>query len=1095
MKNKYFINGSVAQQVRIQQLFQSIRLNINNPQFLIMQGKITKVCNMKPSELLAMLEETAGTKMYENTRTKSLKLLQAKELKLQEINDTIRNDIHNRIMILQEEKSIYVQYHMVKRELDNIKRVYAILLNTKYKRTLNKYEQESIDINKQIDTIDIDINDINKNILNIEEEIIKLQDIYETDEEKTLLNEKNTYTRPLASIQVELNDLQNLKITKKSDLDLLNNKLTIIKDKYNDSTIKHHTINKELHDKRIEQKDSIALLNSLKDTINGTKSSYITTLNNQLLQQNNEKLKNDTQINTINNDIKILNNKLNQIKSNIDNEYVIYNKIQDTIKKKYILLQENEKQLIDYEKYLEINIHKYIDIIINITTNTILKDKIKELKTITIYDHITKKPYNFDDTIFFIIKKELNILKRQLYENILVLQDNIERIENQIRNRINFQYIISSQISKESIDNKIYGPLAKLFTIKNVDTIYALEIAAGSRLYNIVVEDHNTATQLLKYGNLANRITFIPLNKITSKIYDNNTYERIITPLLDNRANLAIDIINYDKNIKNAIEYVYGTTFICNDKEIAQTLTYNNAIRSRSVTLDGDLYEPSGLLTGGSKQHINNSILQLLYNLNTIKNELKNKQNCIETLQELNNVIDTIEKYCISYNDIYREYQRINDNLLNSLYMQYSKEKDTIIHSLNDKNDILNTYIKQDTNLLNKIKQINDLLQDNSNDTNLQDKITKYTIDIKSLEDDITNKESTITQIEAYEEQYLDEIKQLNTNIDDINNKLNSIDNDINTKLIDQNIYSNKIDIINKKLKDIQNTKLNINDQIIQIKNQRQILKDNLKKYICKKDNLINDNNIIKQNINKIKQDIDILIKKELWLNNDKEINTIDVNTITLEQAEKRTQELTDEFNKLTRRVNINSITQYEKMETEYRILQKKRDQLLKDKTQIETMIKDLDVKRNEAVLNTWETVSKNFNSIFSTLLPDTQATLNKIEKDGLIVGITMLVAFGGVWKNSLTELSGGQRSLLALSYILALLLYKPSPMYILDEIDAALDLSHTQNIGAVIRKHFSMSQFIIVSLKEGMFNNSNVLFRTRFQDGVSGISVIRTDT
>lgn len=98
-------------------------------------------------------------------------------------------------------------------------------------------------------------------------------------------------------------------------------------------------------------------------------------------------------------------------------------------------------------------------------------------------------------------------------------------------------------------------------------------------------------------------------------------------------------------------------------------------------------------------------------------------------------------------------------------------------------------------------------------------------------------------------------------------------------------------------------------------------------------------------------------------------------------------------------------------------------------------------------------------------------------------------MAFGNIWKQSLSELSGGQRSLIALSLILSLLLYKPAPMYILDEVDAALDLSHTQNIGNMLKTHFSQSQFIVVSLKEGMFNNANVIFRTKFVDGVSTVS------
>ena len=80
-------------------------------------------------------------------------------------------------------------------------------------------------------------------------------------------------------------------------------------------------------------------------------------------------------------------------------------------------------------------------------------------------------------------------------------------------------------------------------------------------------------------------------------------------------------------------------------------------------------------------------------------------------------------------------------------------------------------------------------------------------------------------------------------------------------------------------------------------------------------------------------------------------------------------------------------------------------------------------------------------------------------------------------------------RSLVALSLILSMLLFKPAPLYILDEVDAALDLSHTQNIGQMLRAHFKHSQFIVVSLKDGMFNNANVLFKTKFVDGVSTVT------
>jgi structural maintenance of chromosome 2 len=155
-------------------------------------------------------------------------------------------------------------------------------------------------------------------------------------------------------------------------------------------------------------------------------------------------------------------------------------------------------------------------------------------------------------------------------------------------------------------------------------------------------------------------------------------------------------------------------------------------------------------------------------------------------------------------------------------------------------------------------------------------------------------------------------------------------------------------------------------------------------------------------------------------------------------------------------------------------------------------VIAELDRKKNEALETTWRKVNRDFGTIFSTLLPGTTAKLEPPAGQTVQDGLELRVAFNGVWKESLTELSGGQRSLLALSLILAMLLFKPAPVYILDEIDAALDLSHTQNIGHMLKQHFPQSQFIVVSLKEGMFNNANVVFRTKFVEGVSTVS--RTD-
>ena len=187
--------------------------------------------------------------------------------------------------------------------------------------------------------------------------------------------------------------------------------------------------------------------------------------------------------------------------------------------------------------------------------------------------------------------------------------------------------------------------------------------------------------------------------------------------------------------------------------------------------------------------------------------------------------------------------------------------------------------------------------------------------------------------------------------------------------------------------------------------------------------------------------------------------------------------------------MNKKVIAMFDKAEAEFKELQEKRRIVLNDRSKIQKVITELDEKKREALQLTWEKVTKDFGSIFSTLLPGTSAKLQPPEGCTVMDGLEVKVAFGEVWKESLTELSGGQRSLLALSLILALLLFKPAPIYILDEVDAALDLSHTQNIGRMIKQHFPFSQFLVVSLKEGMFNNANVIFRTKFVDGLSTVT------
>ena len=170
---------------------------------------------------------------------------------------------------------------------------------------------------------------------------------------------------------------------------------------------------------------------------------------------------------------------------------------------------------------------------------------------------------------------------------------------------------------------------------------------------------------------------------------------------------------------------------------------------------------------------------------------------------------------------------------------------------------------------------------------------------------------------------------------------------------------------------------------------------------------------------------------------------------------------------KLKRTVNVEEIKVYEFELKNQDCIQKKLSTLLTDREKLYQTIEKLQVKRLEHVNRSWAQINTNFGSIFTSLLPRGKANLLPVNKDCILDGVEIKIGFGDTWKDDLTEISGGQRSLLALSLLLAMLSYKPAPFYILDEIDAALDLSNTENFGVMLKQYFQNSQvcFSILNL------------------------------
>ena len=204
--------------------------------------------------------------------------------------------------------------------------------------------------------------------------------------------------------------------------------------------------------------------------------------------------------------------------------------------------------------------------------------------------------------------------------------------------------------------------------------------------------------------------------------------------------------------------------------------------------------------------------------------------------------------------------------------------------------------------------------------------------------------------------------------------------------------------------------------------------------------------------INDLQNKMNALEKENTWVTVEKQMfgnpesieYKFDPKTFNMIEKTRRFYKLKEETAAMKKHVNVRVDNMADQAEKDYTELIKKKDRVMIDKDSIEKTIAELDALKNQTLMQTYLEVNNSFMKIFSTLLPGAMATIDLEDINNIQQGVKIKVGFGNDWKESLSELSGGQRSLLALSFVLALLKYKPAPLYILDEIDAALDLSHT---------------------------------------------------
>lgn len=1059
-KSKYLINGKVSPANQVANLFHSVQLNVNNPHFLIMQGRITKVLNMKPNEILGMVEEAAGTRMYENKKVAAIKTIEKKQKKVDEINTILQEEITPTLERLRGEKENYLKWSKNKADIERIERFVVASEYMKANDALMKNEREIEEMETLLNEKQSEADEYNilvgKKELEIEEFSEKLNKEF-GKAHKELKNAEEKLSKELVKVtsawQNSVNNASKARDDLESSKELLKENEAAVVSKQAEIQMDATKIHKSQEAAVQAEKEVERLMTEYQNMCAGISSD-----------ESGEGMTLPDQISKAHSDANAADAKAKQAEMKI-------NHLKKTIKSVEADMKKEEKSSAKLSEKRKKAV-----------------DNVESMKA-------TMSSISFSPEEYNALENEKHELENELGH----LQQVVDTVTAQIQGRLAFNY---SDPVRGFDRSKVKGVVAKLIQVKNPNHATALEVVAGGKLFQVVVDEVITGKALLSRGQLQRRVTIIPLDKIHSKRISNaNVMEaRSIAEKMKSSASPAIELVGFDEEVRSAIEYVFGSTLVVDDTQTANKIC--DITKTRTVTLEGDIYDPSGTISGGSKDNIGTTLSKLAELTSATVAVTEKKDRLRIVTKRLNELKSGSKKYedCVSKLELYEaELSSIEKHLSQTTYGM-----------LHDKFNKMKKEIEEAASEVKAMKEEKQKKWDLYNE--LKEKQTDLTRDretkLQEAEDRMKEAKKTLSElveharvVESQSQTLALELETLQAEVAAAKEAVilaekalvdaNNIESDLQIKV---GITKANYDEAKAATKEVEEKMTEVSSALKQLGQEKLSLSKKAENSQLEAKKLYVQISKHKKETGNADKVISSLLSKYEWIEEckgefgvqggDYDFSAHDVSELSIELKELQSKQTS-----LSKMINKKVMGMIEKAEAEYSELLRKRRVIENDKKKIQSVIEELDIKKKTELERTWVKVNRDFGSIFSTLLPGASSKLEPPEGMHAWEGLEVKVGFGGVWKESLSELSGGQRSLIALSLILSLLLFKPAPMYILDEVDAALDLSHTQNIGNMLKTHFSQSQFIVVSLKEGMFNNANVIFRTKFVDGVSTVN------
>lgn len=1090
-KDEYSLNRKNSTKAEVMNLLESAGFSKSNPYYIVPQGRITSITNMKDAERLNMLKEVAGTQVYENRRTESVRIMEDSKAKRSKIDEVLEH-IRERLSELEEEKNELREFQ----DKDRERRCLEYTIHHRDEEAL----KEALEDQEQQRNQGMELSDENRELLAEREQELEDIDaaIAELQQQLRILVEEK------AQLEEERRDTAKEKAAVEYDVQNLTDGQNAAQQARSQAADELRTVQAQVGQREAQLQDLLPRFNTLREQERGLKlqmqDTEATRARLYTKQGRNSRYKSKKERDDD------LHRQINDINVQLATRKAITMQVTEDA-------TELEKQINQLEEDIA-------------TMRNRLSNRGDEQQK------ISEQIQEARDE-----KERFNDRRKEIWREEAKLDAILSQAQQELEKAERFLAQMMDQGTSRGLDSVrrivkqhniegAHGCLGELFEFPEKYKT-AIEVTAGTSLFHYVVDSDQTATRIVDIlqKEKGGRVTFMPLNRLKPKI-----------PNLPNASDVVymLSKLRYEPQFEKAFQQVFGKTIVCPNLQAASQYARSHGVSA--ITPDGDRSDKKGALTGGYHD-TRNSRIDAMKRFAAARQENEKHS---ERKAELDQELRTLDQQVTKAGSNLQKIQELRQNM-DGGYGPLSEEikrRDAELHSMRDE---LERKHRQRDNVENLVRDQGQQLSDF--EAELSSAFKKVLSDeeerqLKAASDLLPNlrqqhhevstqradieSEKTEIEIELRENLRL-RLDQLQAQDSDasVTSDGSGSSTRLNERKRDLKRMTKALDAINAKLAEnesameeaqqqVQTSEASRSDKHQEVESLNRAIREQQKSF----QKFAQRRGALQSRLSDVSTAIRALgALPDL-------VFTPTYTKMSAQTATGRLHKAKDALKKYGH-VNKKAFEQFQQFEKQRDLLENRRRELGTGDSSIHTLIDHLDQQKDEAIERTFRQVSKEFARIFERLVPagkgrliiqrrsDKQVRGGDAEdsddedapqqRDGTVenyTGVGISVSFNSKHDDQqrIQQLSGGQKSLCALTLIFAIQASDPAPFYLFDEIDANLDAQYRTAVAGLIQESAATGQFICTTFRPEMLRVADRCYGVSQQRKASTIAVVPTD-